>query len=191
MTYFEYAAIYFGIIVGLALADILNSLHKLIAAGSRVRWGFLAPLSAFYAATFTLGEFWYVWSHQSVGHRIFLTWLPLAAAFALLFLMCAASLPDDASEPDLDRYYFDNRHRFWGFSVALHALNLASWTVTLSGQGFAPAALQAAAVPLLANGTEAALSLSLVFTRAKWWHLLAMTGLWLYTLSFFGPMRLT
>lgn len=41
----EYAAIYFGIIVGLALTNILTSIHKLVEAGSRVRWHWLAPVS--------------------------------------------------------------------------------------------------------------------------------------------------
>ena len=35
MTYFEYSAIYFGIIIGLALTNILFSIHKLIEARSR------------------------------------------------------------------------------------------------------------------------------------------------------------
>ena len=75
MTYFEYAAIYFGIIVGLALANILTSIHKLIEAGPRVRWGWMAPASAGYAATLTINEFWYLWlgqRHEPL--RTILTW---------------------------------------------------------------------------------------------------------------------
>jgi len=193
VTYFEYAAIYFGIIVGLALANILTSLHKLIEAGPRVRWGWMAPASAGYAATLTINEFWYLWlgqRHEPL--RTILTWYPLAVAFALLFLMCAAALPDDAADGDLDlaRYYFDNRKRFWGFSTALHAFNLVSWTVALAIAGFALQFLQGNAVPILVNAGEGLLSLTLVFTRAKWWHALVLVGLWLFTLCFFGPMPL-
>ena len=77
--------------------------------------------SAGYAATLTLNEFWFLWfGQQHEPHRTILTWYPLAIAFALLFLMCAAAaLPDDAAEGDVDlaRYYIENRKRFWGFSA--------------------------------------------------------------------------
>ncbi len=194
MTYFEYAAIYFGIIVGLALANILTSVHKLVEAGPRVRWSWMAPASAGYAATLTINEFWFLWSGQPhEPHRTILTWYPLAVAFALLFLMCAAALPDDAAEGDVDlaRYYIENRKRFWGFSAALHALNLLSWTLSFALSGFTLQFFQSHAVPILANTSECILSLTLMFTRAKWWHALVLIGLWIWSLSFFGPMPLS
>jgi len=192
MTYFEYAAVYFGIIVGLALANILTSFHKLVEAGARVRWGWLAPASALYAATLTLGEFWSVWVRQNdMGHRTFFTWLPLASAFALLFLMCAASLPDEAGEGvDLRRFYIDNRRRFWGFSLALHVLNLCSWTITFLEQGFDAHYVHGHLQPVLGNAVEAALSLSLIFVRTAWWHVLILAAIWAYALSYFGPLSL-
>jgi len=193
MTFFEYEAIYLGIIVGLALANILASLHKLIEAGSRVRWGWMALASAAYAATHTINEFWFTWIHQhdAIQPTIF-SWYPRALAFALLFLMCGASLPDDAAEGDVDlaRYYIDNRKRFWGFSAALHALNLLNWIKGFVLSGFALDFLHAGAVPMLANSAECFVSLTLMFTRAKWWHALGLTGMWAWSLYFFGPMSL-
>lgn len=193
MTYFEYAAIYFGIIVGLALANILTSLHKLIEAGSRVRWGWMAPASAAYAATLTINEFWFMWVRQhDESHRTVLAWYPLAIAFALLFLMCAAALPDDAANGDVDLayYYIENRKRFWGFSAALHALNLSSWMVTFAVSGFALQFVPGHAGPIIGNTVEGLLSLTLVFTRAKWWHAVVLIGLWLWSVAYFGPMPL-
>jgi len=199
VTYFEYEAIYLGIIVGLALANILSSLHKLIEAGPRVRWSWMAPASAAYAATHTINEFWFTWIHQhdaaireSAGNLTIFTWYPRAIAFALLYLMCAASLPDDAGEGnvDLERYYIDNRKRFWGFSAALHALNLANWMKAFALSGFALQFLHSGTVPMLANAGECFLSLTLMFTRARWWHALVLAGLWAWSLSFFGPMLL-
>jgi hypothetical protein len=192
VSYFEYEAVYFGIIVGLALANNLTSLHKLIEAGSRVRRGWLAPASAFYAATLTLGEFWSIWVRQhDMGHRTFLSWLPTAVAFALLFLMCAASLPDEAGDGvDLKRYYMDNRHRFWGFSAALHGLNLCSWTITFFEHGFETHYMVERLHPVLGNTVEAALSLSLIFVRATWWQVVGFAAIWAYALSYFGPLPL-
>lgn len=193
MTYFEYEAIYFGIIVGLALANILSSVHKLVEAGSRVRWGWMAPASAGYAATLALNEFWYVWARrQDMSHRTILSWYPLAIAFALLFLLCAAALPDDAAEGDLDlaTYYIENRKRFWGFSVALHAFNLLTWAMTFAESGATMQFARDHAGAMLLNATELVLSLTLVFTRVKWWHALVLAGLWIFTLSYFGPLPL-
>ncbi len=194
MTYFEYAAIYFGIIVGLALTNILTSVHKLVEARTRVRWHWLAPVSAAYAATLTLGEFWRAWERQHLPiHRTLISWIPVALAFAVLFLMCAASLPDDAGEHgvDLNRYYIDNRRRFWGMSLALHALNLMSWTAQMAEWGWSAQAFHANLVPILGNAGEAFLSITLIVSAAKWWHALALGALWLYALSFFGPMVLS
>jgi len=193
VTYFEYSAIYFGIIIGLALANILFSVHKLIEAGARVRWGWMAPASAGYAATLSINEFWYVWARQQdMGHRTILSWYPLAIAFALLFLMCAAALPDDAvgGEVDLVSYYIENRKRFWGFSVALHALNLLSWATRLLLLGATTQFAREHASAILLNATELALSLTLMFTRAKWWHALVLASLWIFTIYYFGPTPL-
>ena len=193
MSYFEYEAIYLGIIVGLALANILTSLHKLIEAGPRVRWGWMAPASAAYAATHAVNEFWFTWTHhQNDPGQTVLSWYPSAIAFALLVLMCAAALPDDTSEGNVDlaQYYIDNRKRFWGFSTALHILNLLSWTKAFALSSFMLQFFSGSAVPMLANTAEGALSLSLVFTRANWWHALVLLALWAWTVAYFGPMQL-
>ncbi|HJW41643.1 MAG TPA: hypothetical protein VJ476_10495 [Rhizomicrobium sp.] len=194
MTYFEYQAIYFGIIVGLALANILGSVHKLVEAGSRVRWGWMAPLTAGYAATFTLCEFWFLWIRRNdPGHHTILSWLPLAAAFALLYLMCAAALPDEVGEPgvDLNRYYTQNRYRLWGFAAVLHALNLCSWLVGFWEAGFDATVVRGGLWAVFGNATECLLSLSLIFVRATWWNALVLAGLWAFILSVFGPMPLS
>ena len=192
MTYFEYEAAYFGIIVGLALANILMSLHKLVEAGKRVHWGWLAPASALYAAVLTLGEFWSAWVRQhDLGHDIFLSWLPTALAFALLFLMCAASLPDESGEGvDLKRYYMDNRHRFWGFSAALHGLNLCVWAIGFSERRFNAHYILGHLHPLFRNLIDGGLSLSLIFVRARWWQVLGFAAIWADALLYFGLLPL-
>jgi hypothetical protein len=56
--------------------------------------------------------------------------------------------------------------------------------------GFAVQFMHAGAIPMIANVAECVFSLTLVFTRAKWWHALVLTGLWAWSLYFFGPMPL-
>jgi hypothetical protein len=193
MTYFEYAAIYIGIIVGLALSNILMSIHKLVEASARVRWHWMAPATAVYAATVTLGSFWSLFVRRgNVDHHTFLTSLPTAIALGLLFLTCAASLPDDVPEQgiDLKAYYFDNRKRFWGFSTGTHVLNLLTWLFALVELGFHGKTLAQSLYPMVGNSMEAAVSLSLVFARAPWWHAVGIASLWIFSLFYFGPMLL-
>jgi hypothetical protein len=194
VTYFEYGAIYYGIIVGLALANILMSFHKLIEAGTRVRWGWFAPVSALYAAVLTLADFWSLWARQhGMGHRFFLTWLSTAAAFALLFLMCAASLPDEVDEGlDLRHYYFANRKRLWGFSLALHLFGLVSWVVgAIEKQPDAPLQyLQQNWLLVIGNAVDAVLSLALMVVRPAWLQAILLSALVLSLLAAVGTMRL-
>jgi hypothetical protein len=193
MSYFEYQAIYIGIIVGLAISNILISIHKLVEAGARVKWHWMAPATALYAATVTLAYFWVVWASQGqVGHRTFLTSLPFSIALGLLFLTCAASLPDDVPEKGLDlkQYYFADRRRLWGFSACAHVLNLMSWGMNLMGLGFSAAAIQHSLLPLAGNSGEAAISVSLMFVRAPWWHAIAFAALCAWVLFYFGPLVL-
>jgi hypothetical protein len=74
----EYVSVLVSIVVGLALTDVLQSLHRLLRAGRRVRWDWAAPLStllvvmvlvmlwwAFYqpaAGRISIGEFLPPWS---------------------------------------------------------------------------------------------------------------------------------
>lgn len=46
MTRFEYAAIFYGIVVALAVEIVLLRLHRLLAARHRVRWHWMALATA-------------------------------------------------------------------------------------------------------------------------------------------------
>ena len=46
MSPFEYLLAFAAVVLGLATSDLAMSLNKLLNAGSRVRWGLLAPLAA-------------------------------------------------------------------------------------------------------------------------------------------------
>ena len=42
----EYLLLFQCIILGLAVGDLARSLHRLLTAGARVKWDWLAPLAA-------------------------------------------------------------------------------------------------------------------------------------------------
>ena len=128
MARFEYVAIFFGIVVALAIETVLVNLHRLIAAKSRVRWHWMAPATAVNSSLVTLGEFWILWGDrdQWKGRYSFFQFLPFAVALFLMFLAAAATLPDEIPEEGLDlkAFYFDNRRHYWGLVAAYFGMNL-------------------------------------------------------------------
>jgi hypothetical protein len=116
MEPFEFILTFASILVGLALADIAASLHRLLRARSRVRWDWL-PLAAAALVVLTIIQFW--WAFYGIGRAT--TWtsygrfLPMVALLLVMFLLASAALPDELSgeEVDLSAYYAGNSRYFW------------------------------------------------------------------------------
>ena len=193
MSAFEYAAIFIGIVVGLALQNTLSSIHKLVEAGSRVRWHWMAPVAAFGAIVLTLGNFWFWWLARdlpsSVSHS-FLMFLASAMALSLLFLACAATLPDEVPGEGLDLkdYYFDNRHRMWGYSAAYYFVSLCIWTAVVVQRGYQSPTLHTDLIFVAANAAAVAMSVTLIVVRNWWLHAIWLVGGLLFLLLLYGPM---
>lgn len=143
MDRFEYAIGLMSIIVGLGLADLAMSLHRILKHRARVRWDGLAVGAAVYAA-FTLVRMWYqLWSVRDLTEVTSLFfYLGLILEMFLVFLAAAATLPDE-SDPmderwDLRAYYDHHRRYIWGLFVMFqlsyvgHAIY---FTYNLSDQG--------------------------------------------------------
>lgn len=117
---FEFALVVFSVLIGLAIADVAASFHRLMRSQSRVRWDPLALLSALFAMVITVGmwfDLWYIRNATSVRH--FFLYLALVGAFFVLFLIAASSLPDDASEGVDLRTFYDRNHRYFWSLVTL------------------------------------------------------------------------
>lgn len=112
---FEYAMGVFSVLIGLAIADIATSFHRLMRSSAAVRWDPLTLAAALYtlcAAVYMWFDIWGVRNFAATRH--FLFYLALVAELFVLFLAAAASLPDDAQgEVDLRAYYTRNRRYFW------------------------------------------------------------------------------
>jgi hypothetical protein len=135
MTRFEYVAIFYGIIVAMAVETVAANLHRLLAAGKRVRWHWMAPATAINASLVTLGEFWTLWSDRSqwTGSYSFFQFLPFAISLLFMFLSAAATLPDEvpAEGIDLKVFYFANRRHYWGLVAGFFAFNILLNVVSL------------------------------------------------------------
>lgn len=119
MDRFEYLIGLVSLIVGLGLADLATSLHRLIKQRTRTRWDALTLATAALAA-FTLIWIWYnVWDLRNFpGVGGFWFYLSLLLEMTLLYLAAAASLPDEAEFAegegrDLTAYLARHRRYIW------------------------------------------------------------------------------
>jgi hypothetical protein len=127
---FEYSLGLFAVLIGIAVADIAMSFHRLLRNRSTVKWDPLTLLSALYALLMAVCMWFDIWGVRNfAATRTFPFYLTIIAALAVLFLVAAASLPDESDDSnDLCEYYGMNRRYFWSL-VALFQL-------IYIGQGF-------------------------------------------------------
>ena len=113
---FEYALGIFAVLIGLAIADIAASFHRLLRNRSRVTWDPLALLAALYALCMAVYIWFDIWGIRHFHlTRHFFFYIGLVGQLFILYLIAAASLPDEQSEGpiDLREYYARNRQHFW------------------------------------------------------------------------------
>ena len=112
---FEYALGIFAVLIGLAVADIASSFHKLLRSKSPVRWDPLALLAAAYALCMAVYMWFDIWGvrHFSLTRHFFF-YIGLVGQLFILYLIAAASLPDETGDPtDLRAFYAGNRRHLW------------------------------------------------------------------------------
>lgn len=115
MRAFEYALGLFSVLIGLAIADIATSFHRLVRSRQAVTWDPLTLLAALYALLTAIGMWFDLWGVRNVeGARHFFFYLLMVADLFVVFLIAASSLPDDPeSGRDLREFYSRNRQYFW------------------------------------------------------------------------------
>jgi hypothetical protein len=112
MGTFEYITALVAVVIGLAIADLATSLHRLLRHRKAVRWDWVSPL----AALVVLAELFYLWwrwrgfTGTTTGEVA-----PYFVALILIYLAASIALPDEvpAEGLDLGRYFDENRTYFW------------------------------------------------------------------------------
>ncbi len=129
MTPFDYAVGLITILVGLALSDVCVSLHKLLRQGPALRWDGRVILLVALVITVITGMWFSVWAIRAVSAVLwFPFYLTLFLEFMVLFLVCAACLPDDAVEHrDLGAFYEQNRRYVWSLFALFQTSFFCHW----------------------------------------------------------------
>lgn len=135
MDTFEYITALVAVVIGLAIADMATSLHRLLRHRKIVRWDWVSPLAAL-TVLVDLFNLWWEWrgfSGTTIGEVA-----PFFAALILLFLAASVTLPDEvpAEGLDLGRYFDENRSYFWFVYTSYVALFIGLLTISDLERGF-------------------------------------------------------
>lgn len=127
MSIVEFILGFAGIVIGLGVADLLSSFHRLLRAAARIKWDWLA-LSFAALMLFTSVVFWWFsfsWYHAATSVTV-AEFLPKLVFLCLSFLMMAAALPDEVPSEGLDLrdFYLAARLHLWSLVSASLFLNL-------------------------------------------------------------------
>src|SRR5690242_2806395 len=190
MTPFDYALGLVSILVGLALADVAASLHRLLRRARLVTWDGRVVLSVVLVIITITGMWFEVWSIRSVKAVLsYPFYLSLFLEFMVLFLVCAACLPDEPEESyDLGAFYERSRTYLWSLfalfqtSFFIHWIYFAGLHMTNHGR----MRLFGAWV-----GFPLFVFVLLAIVRSPWFHYIALLALIAYRLLNYWNFTLT
>ncbi len=139
MTSFELVFAVYGLLLGLAIAEVLSGFAralKLKRGGKAVRVGWLTPLLGI-AVILDLTSFWLLaWEAQSQILANYLTLVSVLAIVGIYYLDASLIFPDEPADwPDFDLWY-DRQNRM--VIGGLLAANVGSWIGSIGLEFVAP-----------------------------------------------------
>ncbi|HZC37099.1 MAG TPA: hypothetical protein VE221_00325, partial [Sphingomicrobium sp.] len=145
MNPFDYALGLLTILMGLALADVCFSFHKLAVRARTIRWDG-RPLVAAALVIVECVRLWFgQWTLRNFSVALtFPIYFSLFIQMLVLVLLASACLPDEpADDCNLGVFYEQRRRYFWGLFALYHAMYFALWLVfsATNASGTAPAGI--------------------------------------------------
>lgn len=133
MSAFEFIFSFFGLLLGLALAEGLGGLSRALKASHKVRIGWATALLGVFVSCDVVTFWMYGWAFREL---LPLNWQVLFGGFvvtAVYYVAASLIFPDDFEEwGDLDRY-FDKQYRKVLGAVLLCNVALMATTIALLG----------------------------------------------------------
>lgn len=129
MNPFDYSLGLLTILMGLALADVTFSFHKLAVRARVIHWDG-RPLVAAALVIVECVRLWFgQWTLRNSSIALtFPIYFGLFVQMLLLVLLASASLPDEPSDNcDLGAVYENRRRYFWGLFAAYHLTYFLFW----------------------------------------------------------------
>jgi hypothetical protein len=188
---FEYAIGVFAVLIGLAIADIATSFHRLLRSRSAVIWDPLALSAAGYALCMAVYMWFDLWGVRNFAtSRNFLFYLLLFSELFVLFLVAASSLPDEAgSLTDLREFYSANRRKFW-FLVVLFQVGYVGMGFYFTSGVIATLPISVSSMLIIQMIAPLVLALVLWATKSRAVHYVGIGLLFAVMLLHYGRMSI-
>tara|TARA_R110002033_G_scaffold81224_1_gene132052 strand:- start:1802 stop:2377 length:576 start_codon:yes stop_codon:yes gene_type:complete len=133
MSVSEYIILFSSILIGLAVADLSLSLHRMLRARKQICWNLIVPTLGFVVLCSILNLWWSIYVKYSGLESIsFLEFLPQVFILVTFFLISASVFPDEIPQEglDLQDFYIENRGQIWGLFSLFLFLMIFSATIT-------------------------------------------------------------
>ncbi|MEM7703510.1 MAG: hypothetical protein AAF251_16345 [Pseudomonadota bacterium] len=187
----EYLIIFAAILIGLAVADLSLSLHRLLRQGRDIKWHPIVPATGFIVLCLILNLWWGLYNGLSDAREMgFLVFLPTVFMLLTLFLLSAAVFPDEKLEKGasvLD-FYLANRTQFWGlFATYLMLANVGMFMIGYQREWGPLEYLGAGGL----NTVWMALCIALIFTERMIFHWIVVTMCLVISLLAWSDLELT
>lgn len=129
MSPFDYALGLLTILMGLALADITFSFHKLAVRVRTIHWDGRVLLATALVVLECVRLWFAQWTLRDTSIALtFPVYFGMFANLMLLVLLAASCLPDDPQDGfDLGEFYEARRRYFWGLFSTYHLIFFVWW----------------------------------------------------------------
>lgn len=127
MSAFDYLSVLTSIVLGLAIANVLTRLTRVITARERVNFYWPPVAWGIWLFFIAVQHWWASWSVRHTAQWSFGSfWLELLTPVDL-FVLSSLTLPgsEESDKVDLGEWYFRNRRWFFAFLLFLPVLSIA------------------------------------------------------------------
>lgn len=165
MTPFEHLSVLISIVLGLGIARLLWSVHRIAQAHERVRLYWLPLLWTVLVFVIQVEWWWASFAFRQQMSWTFFYFLFVLLSPVTLYLAAAFVLPEieEGTRYDLERHYFRNRGWFFSLIAASTALDALRRGIEAGS---------ATDFGTWSNGVSALLVGSLAVTESRWVHAL-------------------
>ena len=127
MDAFGYLSVLLSIIIGLAIAQILQGYRSILLARGRVRLSAPVLTWTFLILLFAAQAWWASFDLHEREHWDFVSFAVILLQMVLLYMLAAVVLPDVAPSDKVDLVEHSNKHRrtFFGFLIAMLVVSVA------------------------------------------------------------------
>ena len=127
MSPFEFVCAFYSVVLGVAVAQLMTSVGRLIEVRDQVRTYWVQSLWVVIVLLVDVNSWWAMWDLRSAKRWSFVSFLLLVGLIASIYLVTVLlfpHVPESGGQIDLDAHYYKNRRIFF-------LANAAAWTLAL------------------------------------------------------------